>query len=365
MTQDKIKALDTQLKSRIQEQKNAKSKIPFKSAEDVDREIARLQKEVDTGKMKLVDEKKYLGEITTLNRQRKAFAGFDDAEKSINDIKGQIAALKAEMDNPEYKSLSDEYTKIQTELDAIKAEQDSAFKDLNASRDALTKARGVQDEKYKALKELQDDYYAQRRAYQEYDREAARQRAIKRKAEQEKYFLDRKRKDLDRDLEEAGYPAYGEQIRSCDNLIRLLDPASAKKEVSTGPGQFAATASRTVDASGIKGTALARKNVEDEDNAYFVGGASKKNKKGRKGQRGTASPALGDVTQTDAAPANVDLGRFFEPGVVQQFESVGLTPPSSQEEVAKVIEQLKEKREFWTNDQKRKTQEVSLFFVQD
>ena len=53
-TQDKIKALDTQLKSRIQEQKNAKSKIPFRNIEELDSQISSLQKEVDTGKMKLV-----------------------------------------------------------------------------------------------------------------------------------------------------------------------------------------------------------------------------------------------------------------------------------------------------------------------
>jgi len=43
---------------------------------------------------------------------------------------------------------------------------------------------------------------------------------------------------------------------------------------------------------------------------------------------------------------------------VHQFEQVSLTPPSSQEEVAKVLEQLKEKREFWTSNQKKKTDEV-------
>ena len=353
-TQDKIKTLDTQLKARIQEQKNAKSKIPFRSVEELDSRIQSMQKEVDTGKMKLVDEKKTLTEISALNKQRKAFAGFEDAEKTITDIKNQISELRKELDNPEYKSLSDSYTTITTELDSLKAEQDIAFKDLNASRDALTKARQNQDEKYTALKKLQDDYYGQKRAYMDYDREANRQRAIKRKQEQDKYFQDKKRKDLDRDLEDAAYPAYADEIRSCDNLIRLLDPSSASKVATTIAGQFAAVASRVVDATGIKGTALPKKNVDEEE--FFAGSG----KKGKKARGGKAQRGLGDVQQTDATPKDVDLGRFFEPTVVHQFEQVSLTPPSSQEEVAKVLEQLKEKREFWTSNQKKKTDEVSV-----
>jgi len=311
--------------------------------------------------MKLVDEKKSLTEISGLNKQRRAFAGFDETEQTITDLKSQVAELRSSLDNPEYKSLSDEYTRITTQLDSLKADQDAAFKDLNASRDALTAARANQDEKYASLKKTQDDYYSQRRAFMDYDREAARQRAIKRKQEQDKYFLDKKRKDLDRDLEEASYPAYSEQIRACDNLIRLLDPASAKKETTSLPGQFAAVATRIVEATGIKGTPLTKKNVDEEE--YFAGtGGSKKKNKGRKNQRGTASPALGDVQQTDAVPAsaNVDLGRFFDPAVVAQFDTVQLTPPSSQEEVGRILQQLKEKKAFWAGDEKKKTDEVSL-----
>lgn len=308
--------------------------------------------------MKLVDEKKSLTEISSLNKQRRAFSGLDDSEKAIGELKTQIADLRKELDNPEYKALSDQYTAITTELDSLKVTQDAAFKDLNASRDALTASRKAQDEKYTALKKLQDEYYAQRRAYMDYDREANRQRAIKRKQEQEKYFIDKKRKDLDRDLEDAAYPAYADQLRSCDNLIRLLDPASAKTATSTVASAFAAVASRVVDATGIKGTPLSKKNVDEEE--YFMGGAG--GKKGKKSKNNKRQQGLGGdtVQQTDAAPSNVDLGKFFDPAVVQQFEVVGLTPPSSHDEVEKVLGQLKEKKTFWQGDQKRKTQEVSF-----
>ncbi|KAL8865354.1 MAG: hypothetical protein Q9174_006931, partial [Haloplaca sp. 1 TL-2023] len=105
-TQEKIAALDAQLKSRMAEQKANKSRIPYKNVQEVDREIQRLEGQVDTGTMKLVDEKKALSEISSLRKQRKGFAGFDEAEKGIADLKAQISDLRKGLDNPEATALS-------------------------------------------------------------------------------------------------------------------------------------------------------------------------------------------------------------------------------------------------------------------
>jgi len=98
---DKIKRLDENLKSRINEQKTARSKVQFKSVDEVNSEIDRLQKQVDSGTMKIVDEKKALADISQLNRQKKGFAGFDEAQKGIDEVKGQIAELRKTLDDPE------------------------------------------------------------------------------------------------------------------------------------------------------------------------------------------------------------------------------------------------------------------------
>ena len=137
---DKIKRLDENLKSRINEQKTAKSRVQYKSADDVQKEIDRLQKQVDTGTMKIVDEKKALADVSQLNRQKKTFVGFDEAQKGIDDVKAQIAEMKKSLDDPESKALSDRYTQITMELDKIKAEQDDVYKNLNALRDERTES---------------------------------------------------------------------------------------------------------------------------------------------------------------------------------------------------------------------------------
>ena len=109
---DKVKRLDETLKSRIAEQKVARGKNPYKSVDEIDQQILRLQKSVDAGTMKIVDEKKALADISQLNRQKKSFAGFDQAQKGIDEVKAQIAELKKTMDDPASRALSDRLSLI-------------------------------------------------------------------------------------------------------------------------------------------------------------------------------------------------------------------------------------------------------------
>ncbi|KAF2273948.1 uncharacterized protein EI97DRAFT_435599 [Westerdykella ornata] len=332
---ERIKKLDEQLKSRLAELKTAKSRVNYKSVEDVDREIAHLQKQVDTGTMKLVDEKKALTEITNLNKLRKNFSGFEAQQKAIDDLKAQIAEQKKLLDDPEQKALSDRYSKLQAELDGLKAEQDNAYKNLNSLRDEQTKARNEQQEKYMALKQLKDTYYAQKRAWQEYDFQARKARQERRRQEQLEWQNNKKKEAAAKRLEEASAPAYQDEILSAEGLIRYFDPSALPaKEAATG-SKFAASAQRTVDDSGLKGMKIAKKDDED----YFVGGGGKK----KKGKKGGPAPA--------EAKFNVNFG------VLQELQKVGVEAPSSQAEVPAVVEKLKAKLEHWKADQDRKTKE--------
>jgi uncharacterized coiled-coil DUF342 family protein len=342
---DKIKRLDENLKSRIAEQKTARSRVSFKSADEVQREIDRLQKQVDTGTMKIVDEKKALADISQLNRQKKGFASFDEAQKGIDDVKAQIAELKKSMDDPESKALSDRYTQITTELDQIKAEQDDVYKNLNTLRDERTKAHEDQQKKYAVVKEIKDKYFQQRRAAADYEKEARRIRDQKRRDENDAYHRGRRQEAAKAKLDEASAPAFQDEIRTAQNLIVFFDPSSAQKQDVAGPGKYAATASRTVDDSSIKGTRLAKKGDDDGD-SYFIGGGGKKKKGNRKQQGATASTSEGKF--------NLDIG------TIDSLGRIGVDPPMSQADVPEVVSKLKEKLEFWKSDQKRKTDEVSF-----
>lgn len=338
--------LEETLKSRITEAKNSRGKVQYKSTEDVDREINRLQSSVDSGSLKIVDEKKALADISQLNRVKKSFATFDEQQRAIDELKTSIADLKKSMNDPEQVALSDRYKEITTELDKIKAGQDDLFKNVNALRDERTRIHEDQQKKYAAVKEIKDVYYQQRRAAAEYEREARRIRDEKRRAENDAFHRGRRQEAAKSKLDDASAPAYQDEIRTTQSLLAHLDPSSVSKQEAAGPGKFAAAASRTVEASGIKGTALKKKGDEEEN--YFIGGGGKKKKGGRRGEQsnGPASPA-------PVGKFNLDLG------TIDSLAKIGVDPPMSQADVPAVVEKLKEKLDFWKKDQDRMTKQVS------
>jgi hypothetical protein len=282
-----------------------------------------------------------------LRKQRKSFAGLDEAQKGINDVKTQISELRKTLDNPEAKALSDKYSEIQKELDAIKAEQDGVFKNLNALRDERTKLRNEQQEKYTAIRTIKDTYFKARRAYKEYEDEAWRVRRERQKAEQEAFAREKRKKIADKKLEEASQLAYADEILTAQGLIRHFDPAydfsslglDEKKDQGSN---FRAGVGRTVEAAEIKGMKVVRKDDEED---YFVGSGGKKGKKG--GKKGGA--------------ANVESTKFnMNVGIIEDFAKVKIDPPMNQSDVPASVEKLAAKITEWKKNQASKTEEVSF-----
>ncbi|KAJ6780985.1 hypothetical protein PWT90_07724 [Aphanocladium album] len=334
---EQIKRLDDQVKSRIQEQKNAKAKVPYKSVEDVDRQIANLDAQVNSGTMKLVDERKALTDISSLRKMRKTFGTFDDSQKQIDELRAKIKEIKDSMEDPEQKAMSEQYNKVQAELDQIKAEQDTAYKGLSSLRDERSKLHAEQQETFAAIRKLKDDYYSQKKAAMAYEREAREKARERREAENKRYHLERKKAEAERLLNEASDPAYLEEIRRANNLLVFLDPSqkSAEKTPLLAASGMTAQASRTVDASGLKGTALVKKS--DREDEYLP--AAKKGKKGKKTGASTATK-----------------GYNCPPSVVEDCSFMGIDPPMSAEDVPGVIEKVQAKLNSWKADQATQTQ---------
>jgi len=336
------------LKSLIAEQKTKRSQVSFKNVEEIDRESQRQEKLAESSTATLVDQKKAIAEQSNLRKQRKAFGGFDEAQRGIDNVKAQIAELKKTLDNPEAKALSKRYDEIDKELKAIKADQDEAYKGLNALRDERSKAYSEQQEKWSSRNEIKDKYHKARIAYRDWDQEQRRQRQAKEKEERDAYNKEKRRKIAERKLEEASEPAYLDQIMTAEGLIRYFDPSSPEAAKSLrGPSGFAAEPLRSVDTnSEIKGMKISKK--EDREDNYFMGTGGKKGKKGKKGSA-TASPAPG-------TPAE---GKFnLSMGIIEELAKVNVEPPMNQSDVPGVVDKLKEKRDQWKADQESKTKEV-------
>ncbi|KAF3061578.1 hypothetical protein GL218_04053 [Daldinia childiae] len=338
---DQIKRLDEQLRSRIAEQKNARGKVNFKSVEDLDREIEHLEKQVNGGMMKLVDEKKALTEISNLRKQRKNFAQFDTSQKGIDELKAKIKEIKDSMDDPEARALSEQYTKIQAELDTIKAEQDEAFKNLNSLRDERSKLQAEQQEKFQAIRKLKDEYYSAKKAFGEYEREARQRARERQRAERERIEKEKKKERAQKLLQEASDPAYLEEIRRANSLLQYFDPSSAPAEKAPllADSGLSAQASRKVDDSGLKGTRLVRKEDRGDDYLPAV-------KKGKKGKKGNHVEKAG----------HTEKGFNLPPAVIDDCSFLGINPPMGSEDVAAAVEKVKAKLEHWKSDQQAQTQ---------
>lgn len=128
-----------------------------------------MESEVDSGKLKLVDEKKNLKRIADLRSLRKQLSTHTVQEESIKVDITKRKALQDELNNatstPEAKGLADEFNRIRDEMTKLRSENDEAFAkrgELRAQREDLQKQR---DKAYENKKSVQDEYYKQRDAY--------------------------------------------------------------------------------------------------------------------------------------------------------------------------------------------------------
>jgi hypothetical protein len=194
-----------------------------------------LERDVDSGKLKLVDEKKNLKRITDLKSVRKQLAVFSSAEESMKSDIAKRKALQDELSSstatPEAKALSEEFNRIREEMAKLKGENDEAFAkrgELKTQRDELQKER---DKAYEHRKAVQDEYYKQRDAYRTWtdqNRKVLTKEGSKAnwQAQSEKYWKQREEEERARiarnaasRLEEASHDAFATEIWKCENVF--------------------------------------------------------------------------------------------------------------------------------------------------
>lgn len=337
---EKYNAAEAQLKSMIAEQKDAKGRMGFKSVGEIDLKIADLTKQVDSSTMRLVDEKKALNEISTLNRLRKGFAGFEEAQKKIDAKRAENAALKKTFDDPEAQAVDERFHAIRKELGEMNAARDDDRKNFTSLKEEKDKLYQEQQGSKQKIKEIKDAYFQGRKAHKAYEDEIYQQRRERQKAERESYEKERRKKAAEQKLEEASQPAYLDEILTTEGLIRYFDPSSAVLDSKEEPGKFAASAQRTVDDSTLKGMKVIKKEEED----FFVGGGGKKKGKGKK-------------SSAETTKFNMSIG------VIEELGKVGVESPSTQSDVPGVLERLKAKLDDWKKDQEKQTKQVRTAYV--
>lgn len=345
--QDEIKRLDEQIKAKKNERKRFEDTEAYTrffepkygstvTEQTLEKALQDLRAQYSSGTLRLVEEKQNVKWTGTIESTKKTFSR---DQEEIDKLQAKIKEIKDTMNSPEAKELSEQFEKVQSELNAINAEQAEAKKNLSSLFEEKDKLNALQQEKWVAIKKIKDEYYQQRNAFRDYEREQKQKAWERSRAERERRDKERKLERAQKMLAEASDPAYLDEIRRANSLLQYFDPSfvveKAPLQASTN---LQAQAERKVDDSDLKGVKILSKKDRDED--LFP--AQKKGKKGKK--HNAASKSIFNCP----------------PSVVEDCSAMGIDPPMSAEEVPGVIEKVKAKLDHWKADQAAQTQKVGF-----
>ncbi|KAG5724339.1 hypothetical protein E4T56_gene16034 [Termitomyces sp. T112] len=343
---DQIKAFQDGIQKKIKDLQAAKGKVFFKNVAEVDAHIKNLEKQVESGTMKLADEKRALADISSSKRTRRIVETFQADQDSIEADRAKIDELRKQLDDPEFKATSERFDTIKTELDAIKRESDEAY----ASRTRLFEERDAIQAQLNGLFNQKREFTAQYREandlYWNKVNEDRARRAEKARAQRAAEEAQKKAEIAERLLEEAKVPAYQAQIEDCQTLIDFLSgktsgnvtykstPLVEKNEIAG----IAKLEVRQVEA--VPEGSIVRKKKGEEEEAYFVGKGKSKSKK-----------------STSNTPASPSAALNLPLPTLSALMSLSIPPPASAADVPRVIEDLKTKKAWFEANQTRVTAE--------
>ncbi|KZT24496.1 hypothetical protein NEOLEDRAFT_1179179 [Neolentinus lepideus HHB14362 ss-1] len=351
---DQLKALQDGVQKKVKDLQAAKTKVPFKTITELEAHIKNLEKQVESGNLKLADEKRALQEISQLKRARRTVEGFQAEQDSIDTDRAAADELRKQLDDPEAKAISERYDAIKTELDALQKEGDEAYANRSKLSDERTTIQKELDGLWAQKKEATQLYRdANDRHWQKVNEDRAR-RAERLRAQRAAEEDEKKQKIVERLREEAAIPAFQTQIEDCQTLIDYFSGNSTTAAFSTVslPAREEVVGVpklelRKVETDAQEGMVVRKKKGED-DESYFVGGKAKKGKKGNvKHKTNGAEEANGSTSSQFNLPF----------GTLTALLQLSIPPPSNATEVPRVVEDLKTKKAWFEANQNRVTAE--------
>ncbi|KAF9205622.1 hypothetical protein BGZ59_000380 [Podila verticillata] len=215
---DKLNTLNNTLKKKIADLKVLQDKLPFKTTKAVEAQISKLEKQVEKGSLKLIEEKMILSEISILKISKKSVDTAQALQAAIDADKAEIVALKDTLDDDDARKLSAEYNKAQAALDEISKAKDEVWKKRNELFDERTRLQRELDAEFQRKKTINDEYYATVREHTKFlqDEQVRKREEIQTRKQQE---LEEKRRAIAREERElVEIPAFEAEITTCDSV---------------------------------------------------------------------------------------------------------------------------------------------------
>ena len=310
---------------------------------------------MESGELRLGDEKRAIQEISNTRRLRRTVEGFQAEQDAIDREKEEEEQLRAQLADPEAKAISDRYEKLKAEFDDLKRESDEAFANRNKLFDERNAIQQEVDTLWSLKKESQQRF---REAGERYWVKAKEEQARRAERLRQQKAVEEQQKKLDlveRLREEASSPAYQIEIQDCQTLI----DAFSKGTTSEVPVVTSAAEQKAVSLAGVPQLdirkveaptdVIVRKKKGEEEEAYFVAGKGKKSKRGPK-TNGRNSPALSTPSTSNS--------QFHIPfPTLTALLSLSIPPPGSKDEIPRVVEDLKTKKAWFEANQELATKD--------
>ncbi|KAF9126947.1 hypothetical protein BGW39_006221 [Mortierella sp. 14UC] len=302
---------------------------------------SKLKKQVESGKIKLVEEKRILAEISILTKSKKASDIVQDHRRAIDADKEVITLLKADLDaDQSFKALSDEHITLKAQVDEISRAKDESWKKRNDLFDERTRLQRELDAAHLALREhskyLQDE--------QQRKRDEIHQRK-QQELEEKRLAIAREEREL------AEIPAFQLEITTCDSVYKYLlqfnhdqkrIPAAvnASANANATSGANVANIQQADTTANVPTGMMLAKKANKKDDVFFVadGCRSKKTTKAPKEKK-----PIDDIAAAADATTGTAATLKFPLAIMEQLFELKVTVPRSPADLEKTLDTLLEK----------------------
>lgn len=128
-TLDAIKRHQDTISTKSTEIASLRSKLPYRNASEIQSRITTLNTQVESGTLKLIDEKKALNEISVLRRSTKQVNTIETLEASIAEEKAKVEELRKVLDDPKNKATQARWDELRSEMDQMREEGKKAYEE--------------------------------------------------------------------------------------------------------------------------------------------------------------------------------------------------------------------------------------------
>lgn len=324
-----IEANKSQTDKLIKDKKDTRSNMKFQSLEEIEKEIKKLQRKQETTTMSLNEEKRLIKEMDGLLASKSHVASLKSADGALDSVRAERKNLSEQLSlkdkeiDAESKEIDEIMTKIREINDKDSTKRD-AIKGLFQKRDELKAAMGV---KLKEKDALRDEYREKSNAWYNAQRALRAQRKMEYEKEKEKREEEKAAYLAKLEAEELKKAPYEEEQALCEYLAGYLERTylTGKSGDDAGGKKDSVVAVKDDPFAGMKP-------VKKETEEYFGKGKGKK-KRDRSSKKQDAA----------GGPFKLSVDTFG------QFGLLNLNPPTSVEQVAASVKELREKKEWYKN----------------